>query len=123
LEAGEEAMKPLILHDIAEELEMHESTISRVTTNKYMHTPKGVYELKYFFSSHVNTDAGGEASSTAIRALIKRLVSEENNQKPLSDSKIAVLLGEQGIKVARRTVAKYREALSIAPSNERKRLV
>lgn len=123
LEHGDEAMKPLVLHDIAEELDMHESTVSRVTTNKYMHTPRGIYELKYFFSSHVGTDTGDTASSTAIRALIKKLVAEEDNQKPLSDSKIAQLLGNQGIKVARRTVAKYREALSIPPSNERKRLV
>jgi RNA polymerase sigma-54 factor len=123
LERGEAAMKPLVLHDIAEELGMHESTISRVTTRKYMHTPRGIFELKYFFSSHVNTDDGGAASSTAIRAVIKKLVAAENVQKPLSDSKIASILGEQGIKVARRTVAKYREALAIPPSNERKRLV
>lgn len=122
LEYGEEAMKPLVLHDIAEELDMHESTISRVTTRKYMHTPRGVFELKYFFSSHVSTNEGGTASSTAIRALIKKLIGGEQPQKPLSDSKIASLLGEQGINVARRTVAKYREAMSIPPSNERKRL-
>jgi RNA polymerase sigma-54 factor len=112
-----------VLNDIAEELDMHESTISRVTTNKYMHTPRGIYELKYFFSSHVSTDSGGVASSTAIRAHIKKLITNENNQKPLSDSKIALVLGKQGIKVARRTIAKYREALSIPPSNERKKLV
>ena len=116
-------MKPLVLHDIAEELGLHESTISRVTTNKYMHTPRGIYELKFFFSSHVNTDSGDAASSTAIRALIKKLVSEENPQKPYSDSKIASMLAEQGINVARRTIAKYREALAIPPSNERKRLI
>ena len=120
LEYGEEAMKPLILNDVASALDMHESTISRVTTQKFMHTPRGVFELKYFFSSHVNTDTGGECSSTAIRAVIKKLISTENRKKPLSDSKIAQLIAEQGIKVARRTVAKYREAMSIAPSNERK---
>ncbi|MFQ3229984.1 RNA polymerase factor sigma-54 [Reinekea sp.] len=119
---GEEAMKPLVLHDIAQAVDMHESTISRVTTQKYMHTPRGIFELKYFFSSHVSTDSGGECSSTAIRALIKKLIAAENTRKPLSDSKIATLLGEQGIKVARRTIAKYREALSIPPSNERKSL-
>jgi len=123
LEYGEEAMKPLVLHDIADAVEMHESTISRVTTQKYMHTPRGIFELKYFFSSHVSTDSGGECSSTAIRALIKKLVAAENSRKPLSDSKIAALLAEQGIKVARRTIAKYRESLMIPPSNERKRLV
>jgi RNA polymerase sigma-54 factor len=120
LEFGDEAMKPLILNDVASALDMHESTISRVTTQKFMHTPRGVFELKYFFSSHVNTDAGGECSSTAIRAVIKKLILAENRKKPLSDSKIALLLGEQGIQVARRTVAKYREAIGIAPSNERK---
>lgn len=123
LEHGEEAMKPLVLHHIAEAVDMHESTISRVTTQKYMHTPRGIFELKYFFSSHVSTAAGGECSSTAIRALIKKLVSAENPQKPLSDSRIAELLDEQGINVARRTIAKYRESLSIPPSNERKRLI
>ena len=122
LEHGEEAMKPLVLHDIAEALEMHESTISRVTTRKYMHTPRGIFELKYFFSSHVSTTLGGEASSTAIRAVIKKLIAAENVQKPLSDHKIAELLSEQGVQVARRTVAKYREAMSIPPSNERKRI-
>ncbi|WP_263322170.1 RNA polymerase factor sigma-54 [Endozoicomonas sp. Mp262] len=120
---GEEAMKPLVLADIADAVGMHESTISRVTTQKYMHTPRGVYELKFFFSSHVSTAGGGECSSTAIRALIKKIVAEENSRKPLSDNKIALLLGEQGIKVARRTIAKYRESLHIPPSNERKRLV
>lgn len=123
LDYGEEAMKPLVLHDIAEAVEMHESTISRVTTNKYMHTPRGIFELKYFFSSHVSTGSGGEVSSTAIRALIKKLTADENPKKPLSDSKIAAILNEQNIKVARRTVAKYRESLAIPPSNERKRLV
>ncbi len=123
LEYGDEAMKPLVLHDIAEAVGMHESTISRVTTQKYMHTPRGIYELKYFFSSHVSTSEGGECSSTAIRAIIKKLVAAENQKKPLSDSKIAGLLEAQGIQVARRTVAKYRESLGIAPSSERKRLM
>jgi RNA polymerase sigma-54 factor len=123
LDQGDEAMKPLILSDIAQAVEMHESTISRVTTQKYMHTPRGIFELKYFFSSHVSTDEGGECSSTAIRAMIKKLISAETPKKPLSDSRIAAMLGEQGIKVARRTVAKYREAMHIPPSNERKRLV
>jgi len=122
LEHGEEAMKPLILHDVAEAVDMHESTISRVTTRKYMHTPRGIFELKYFFSSHVGTTAGGECSSTAIRAIIKKLIAAEHSTKPLSDSKIAQILAEQGINVARRTVAKYREAMAIPPSNERKRL-
>lgn len=123
LEYGDEAMKPLILHDIAAAVEMHESTISRVTTNKYMHTPAGVYELKYFFSSHVNTDSGGECSSTAIRAIIKKLVASESPRKPLSDNKITQILKEQGVDVARRTIAKYRESLGIPPSHERKSLV
>lgn len=122
LEEGEVAMKPMVLHDIAEELGMHESTISRTTTRKYMHTPRGIFELKYFFSSHVGTAAGGECSSTAIRAMIKQLISEESISKPLSDSKIVSILSAQGINIARRTVAKYREAMAIAPSNERKRL-
>ena len=122
LEYGDEAMKPLVLHDIAEAVSMHESTISRVTTQKYMHTPRGIFELKYFFSSHVSTKGGGECSSTAIRAIIKKLVSTENARKPLSDSKITELLEEKGINVARRTIAKYRESLSIPPSNERQRL-
>ncbi len=123
LEHGEEAMKPLVLADIAEAVDMHESTISRVTTRKYLHTPRGIFELKYFFSSHVSTDSGGECSATAIRAIIKKLVQNENPRKPLSDSKIADILNDQGINVARRTIAKYRETLSIPPSNERKRLV
>tara|TARA_R110001599_G_scaffold65838_2_gene185936 strand:+ start:187495 stop:189003 length:1509 start_codon:yes stop_codon:yes gene_type:complete len=123
LEYGAEAMKPLVLSEIAELVEMHESTISRVTTQKYMHTPRGVFELKYFFSSHVATSSGGECSSTAIRALIRKLVGAENPRKPLSDNKITKLLQEQGVQVARRTIAKYRESLMIPPSNERKRLV
>ncbi|MBM2829591.1 MAG: polymerase sigma-54 factor [Gammaproteobacteria bacterium] len=123
LEFGDEAMKPLVLHDVAEALGMHESTISRVTTRKYMHTPRGIYELKYFFSSHVTTDQGDACSSTAIRALIKKFINKESHQKPLSDNKIAELLSAQGIQVARRTIAKYREAMAIPPSNERKRLV
>ncbi len=122
LEYGEEAMRPLVLHDVAETLGMHESTISRVTRQKYLHTPRGVFELKYFFSSHVSTESGGACSATAIRALIKKLVAAEHTGKPLSDSKIADLLISQGINVARRTVAKYREALAIPPSSERKRL-
>jgi RNA polymerase sigma-54 factor len=123
LEHGEEAMKALVLHDIAQAVEMHESTISRVTTQKYMYTPRGIFELKYFFSSHVSTASGGECSATAIRALIKKLVAAEDGGKPLSDSKIAQLLKQQGINVARRTIAKYREALAIPSSSERKRLV
>lgn len=123
LEHGEEAMKPLVLHVIAEDLGLHESTISRVTTQKFMHTPRGVFELKYFFSSHVNTESGGECSSTAIRALIKKLVAAENPRKPLSDNEMAKLIAEQGIQVARRTIAKYRESLGIPPSNERKSLL
>lgn len=122
-EIGEEAMKPMVLHDVAEEVGMHESTISRVTTQKYMHTPRGIFELKYFFSSHVNTASGGECSSTAIRAMIKKLVADEPAKKPLSDNKLASILADQGIQVARRTVAKYREAMNIPPSNERKRLI
>ena len=122
-EQGEEYMKPMVLADIAEAVEMHESTISRVTTQKYLHSPRGIFELKYFFSSHVNTEGGGEASSTAIRALVKKLIAAENPAKPLSDSKLTSLLSEQGIMVARRTVAKYRESLSIPPSNQRKQLV
>ena len=117
---GEEAMKALVLHDVAEAVEMHESTISRVTTRKYMHTPRGIFELKYFFSSHVSTASGGECSSTAIRAMIKKLVTDEDDRKPFSDNKLAQLLEQRGIKVARRTVAKYRESLLIPPSNERR---
>ncbi|HBE5518620.1 TPA: RNA polymerase factor sigma-54 [Escherichia coli] len=122
-EQGEEYMKPMVLADIAQAVEMHESTISRVTTQKYLHSLRGIFELKYFFSSHVNTEGGGEASSTAIRALVKKLIAAENPAKPLSDSKLTSLLSEQGIMVARRTVAKYRESLSIPPSNQRKQLV
>ncbi|WJG08867.1 RNA polymerase factor sigma-54 [Aliiglaciecola sp. LCG003] len=122
-EHGPEMMKPMVLNDVAEMVDMHESTISRVTTQKYMHTPRGIFELKYFFSSHVATDSGGECSSTAIRALIKKLVASEITTKPLSDSKIAQLLADQGIQVARRTIAKYRESLSIPPSNQRKSLL
>lgn len=122
LERGDEAMKPMILRDVAESLQLHESTVSRVTAQKYMHTPRGTFELKYFFSSHVSTASGGECSSTAIRALIRKLVAAEAANKPLSDSRIAALLADQGINVARRTVAKYREALGIPPSSERKRL-
>ncbi len=122
LEYGEQSMKPLVLRDVAESVEMHESTISRITTQKYLHTPRGIYEFKYFFSSHVSTTDGGECSATAIRAMIKKLIAEEKPAKPLSDSKLAEMLLEQGINVARRTVAKYREAMCIPPSNERKRL-
>ena len=123
LEIGAEGMKPLILRDIAEEVELHESTVSRVTTNKYMLTPRGLFELKYFFSSHVSTTTGGEASSIAIRAKIKKLIAEENPRKPLSDNIIANLLKDDGIDVARRTVAKYRESLHIPSSSERKVLI
>ncbi|RMD79221.1 MAG: RNA polymerase factor sigma-54 [Gammaproteobacteria bacterium] len=123
LEHGEEAMRPMVLHDVAEALGLHESTVSRVTTRKYMLTPRGVYELKYFFSSHVATVSGGTCSATAIRALIKKLVAAEDRARPLSDAKIAEILCAQGIQVARRTVAKYREALAIPPSSERRRLV
>jgi RNA polymerase sigma-54 factor len=119
-EHGEEAMKPLILKDIAEELQLHESTISRVTTNKYMHTPRGVLEFRYFFSSQISGDDGSEQSSTAIRARIKRLIGQESPAKPLSDSKITKMLEDEGTKVARRTVAKYREAMHIPPSSERR---
>ncbi len=122
LEYGEEAMKPMVLRDVAEALELHESTVSRVTTQKYLHTPRGTFEFKYFFSSHVSTASGGECSSTAIRAFIRKLVAAENPQKPLSDNKLAAVLAGEGIKVARRTVAKYREAMGVPPSNERKRL-
>lgn len=120
LEFGAEAMKPLILEDVAQALGIHESTVSRVTTQKFIDTPRGLLELKYFFSSHVSTVMGGECSSTAIRAVIKKLISEEDCKKPLSDSKIAKLISEQGIQIARRTVAKYREMVGIAPSSVRK---
>ena len=122
LEHGEVAMRPLVLREIAETLSLHESTISRVTTQKYMATPRGTFELKYFFGSHVATEAGGAASSTAIRALIKQLVAAENTKAPLSDARISQILGEQGIVVARRTIAKYRESLQIPPVNQRKAL-
>lgn len=122
-EYGDESMKPMVLNDVAFEVDMHESTISRVTTQKFMHTPRGIYELKFFFSSHVATDGGGECSSTAIRALIKKLVAAEPTNKPLSDNKITQLLEEKGIQVARRTIAKYRESLGIPPSNQRKQLL
>jgi RNA polymerase sigma-54 factor len=121
LEYGEERMRPMILKDIAQAIDMHESTISRVTSSKYMHTPRGVFELKYFFSSQVEAADGAGASSTAVRAKIRKLVKEEDTGNPLSDSRIAELLSGEGIAVARRTVAKYREALGIAPSNERKK--
>jgi RNA polymerase sigma-54 factor len=122
LEHGDVAMRPMVLREIADALGVHESTISRVTTQKYMATPRGTYELKYFFGSHVATDTGGAASSTAIRALIKQLVGAEDGKAPLSDSRIAQILGEQGIVVARRTIAKYRESLQIPPVNQRKSL-
>lgn len=121
-EQGTEHMKPMVLTDIAQMVAMHESTISRVTTQKYLHSPRGVFELKYFFSSHVSTEQGDGASSTAIRALIKKLITKENPLKPLSDSKLASLLEKQGIIVARRTITKYRESLSIPSSSQRKRL-
>lgn len=121
-EHGEIAMRPLVLREIADELELHESTISRVTTHKYMLTPRGIFELKYFFGSHVSTDSGGECSATAIRALIKQLVAEENTKKPMSDNQISEVLAKQGIVVARRTIAKYRESLHIPPANLRKSL-
>src|SRR5574337_206755 len=117
---GEVAMRPLTLREIADQLGLHESTVSRVTTQKYMATPRGVLELKYFFGSHVATDTGGAASSTAIRALLRQLVEAEDRKKPLSDARIAELLGQQGIVVARRTVAKYRESLNIPPVSLRK---
>lgn len=122
-EKGEAYMKPMILADIADRVEMHESTISRVTTQKYLHSPRGIFELKYFFSSHVNTQGGGEASSTAIKALIQSLIADENPKKPLSDNKIVELLSKEGMIVARRTVAKYREAMSIPSSSQRKSLI
>ncbi|MBK8063014.1 MAG: RNA polymerase factor sigma-54 [Betaproteobacteria bacterium] len=121
-EHGEVAMRPMVLREIAETLGLHESTISRVTTQKYMATPRGTYELKYFFGSHVSTDTGGSASATAIRALIKQLVAAEDTKSPLSDSRISQILGQQGIVVARRTIAKYRESLHIPPVNLRKSL-
>lgn len=120
---GPEAMRPLVLRDVAEALDLHESTISRVTTQKYMYTPRGTLEFKYFFSSHVSTTGGGECSATAIQALLKKLIAAERADKPLSDNRLAAILSEQGIQVARRTVAKYREAMAIPPSTERKRLM
>jgi len=123
LDNGDEFMQPMILKDVAEAIEMHESTISRVTTNKYMHTPRGVIEFRYFFSSHVSANDGSELSSTAIRARIKKLIAQEDPNKPLSDSRIAEILSQEGAQVARRTVAKYREAIGIPPSSERKRVV
>ena len=113
----------MVLRDIAEELELHESTISRVTTQKFMHTPNGIFEFKYFFSSHVSTEEGGECSSIAIRAFIKELISNENLARPLSDKKIADFLQAKGINVARRTIAKYREAMFISSSSQRKRIL
>ena len=119
-EHGEEAMKPMVLRDVADEIGMHESTISRVATNKYMHTPRGVFEFKFFFSSHLSSANGEDQSSTSVRAKIRKLLGSENPAKPLSDSKIAKLLAAEGISVARRTVAKYREAMNIASSSERR---
>ena len=122
LDHGEVAMRPLVLREIAETLSLHESTVSRVTTQKFMATPRGIFELKYFFGSHVATETGGACSATAIRALLKQLVHAEDGKKPLSDSKISQILGEQGIVVARRTIAKYRESLNIPPVSLRKSL-
>ena len=122
LQYGDEAMKPMVLKDLAEQLDLHESTISRVTTRKFLHTPRGIFEFKHFFSSHINTEAGGECSATAIRAMIKKIITSENPRKPYSDNKLTNLLNEQGINVARRTVAKYREALLIPSSHDRKSL-
>jgi len=119
-EEGEEAMKPMVLRDIAEEIGMHESTISRVTTNKFMHTPRGVFEFKYFFSSHLASASGEDQSSTSVRAKIRKLIGAENPAKPLSDSKITQILKDEGISVARRTVAKYREAMNISSSSDRR---
>ncbi|MGB8147437.1 MAG: RNA polymerase factor sigma-54, partial [Azonexus sp.] len=121
-EHGEVAMRPLVLREIADILGLHESTVSRVTSQKYMATPRGIFELKYFFGSHVSTDSGGACSATAIRALIKQLIGAEDGKKPLSDSQLSEILGQQGIVVARRTVAKYRESLNIPPVNLRKTL-
>jgi RNA polymerase sigma-54 factor len=121
-EHGEVAMRPLVLREIADILGLHESTVSRVTSQKYMATPRGIFELKYFFGSHVATDTGGACSATAIRALLKQLIGSEDGKKPLSDSQLSEILGQQGIVVARRTVAKYRESLNIPPVNLRKTL-
>lgn len=123
MEVGASAMHPMVLNDVATEIEMHESTISRITTEKYIYTPKGTFELKYFFSSSVGTDDGGSASATAVKSFIKELISNENPRKPLSDSKLSDLLNEKGMNVARRTVAKYREALGIESSSQRKQLI
>jgi len=120
LEKGEEYMRPMVLRDVAEAIQMHESTVSRVTTGKYMHTPRGVFEFRYFFSSHLSSE-DGEQSSTAVRAKIRKLVAAEDPEKPLSDNQIARILSNEGIKVARRTIAKYREALNIPSSSDRKR--
>jgi RNA polymerase sigma-54 factor len=122
LESGEEAMKPMILRDVSESLQLHESTVSRATTGKYMHTPRGVFEFRFFFSSHVSNSSGGETSSTAIRAQIRRLIASENPAKPLSDNAITKKLREEGCHVARRTVAKYRESLGLGSSSERRRM-
>jgi RNA polymerase sigma-54 factor len=122
LEHGTQAMRPLTLREVAEELGLHESTISRATTRKYLRTPRGTFEFKYFFSSGIATDAGGEASSTAIQAMMRKLIESENPRSPLSDQRLAEMLKSDGIPVARRTVAKYREAMNIRSSNERQRL-
>ncbi len=119
-EYGEVAMKPLVLREIADELDLHESTVSRVTTQKYMASPRGIFELKYFFGGYIVTDTGGACSATAIRAMIKQFIESESKQTPLSDNQISEILKEQGIVVARRTVAKYRESLNIAPVKMRK---
>jgi RNA polymerase sigma-54 factor len=119
---GEVAMRPLVLREIAETLGLHESTVSRVTTQKFMATPRGIFELKYFFGSHVATETGGACSATAIRALLKQLIQAEDCKKPLSDSKISEILSKQGIVVARRTIAKYRESMNIPPVSLRKSL-
>jgi RNA polymerase sigma-54 factor len=123
LEQGDEAMQPMVLKDVAEAIAMHESTISRVTTGKYMHTPRGVFEFRFFFSSHVAGEGGTEVSSTAIRAKIRKLIAQEPAETPLSDSRIAEILSKDGVQVARRTVAKYREAMGIASSGDRRRAV
>lgn len=120
LERGEEAMQPMILRDVAEAVSMHESTISRVTTGKYMHTPRGIYEFRYFFSSHVSGADGEDISSIAIRARLRKLIAEESPDKPLSDAQLAAVLSGEGVRVARRTVAKYREAMGLASSSERR---
>jgi len=121
-EHGEEAMQPLVLREVAETIDMHESTVSRITSQKYMRTPQGTHEFKYFFSSHVTTTDGGECSATAIRARIRRLLAAEDPRRPLSDAALASILGDEGINVARRTVAKYREVMGIHSSTDRKRL-